>query len=108
MRRNPKGDWTIDDVGVVCRGHGVQLEPPTRGSHFTVSHPLMEAIVTIPRARRIKGPYIKQLIEFIEKAVEAEALAEAEAERQRVEVEEEKTLEEAQAAVDAEDKGNAS
>ncbi|GEP03515.1 hypothetical protein MOX02_15530 [Methylobacterium oxalidis] len=38
MRRNPAGDWTIDDIAVVCRAYGIDCVPPARGSHYDISH----------------------------------------------------------------------
>lgn len=48
MRRNPAGDWTIVDVGRVCVRHGVRCAPPSGGgSHYKVSHPALDVILTI-------------------------------------------------------------
>ena len=67
MRRNPTADWTISDVESVCAQHGVRCTPPTGGgSHYKVSHPSQQAILTIPRARPVKPVYIRKLVKFIE------------------------------------------
>ncbi|MET7246608.1 type II toxin-antitoxin system HicA family toxin [Methylobacterium sp. EM32] len=67
MRRNPAGDWTIEDVKVVCRAYGVACGPPASGSHYDVSHPDQPDILTIPFRRPIKPVYIRKLIAFIDR-----------------------------------------
>lgn len=66
MRANPKGNWTIEDVRVVCAGHGVDLLPPKAGSHYKVAHASQREILTVPHDRPIKPPYIRRLVEFID------------------------------------------
>ncbi len=67
MRRNPAGDWTIDDVMTVCARHGVRCSPPSGGgSHYKVSHLLQRTILTIPRASPIGPVYIRKLVRLIE------------------------------------------
>ncbi|WP_088348087.1 hypothetical protein [Rhodomicrobium vannielii] len=66
MRNNPKGDWTIDDVRVVCHAFHLVLEPPSGGSHWTVAHPIEKRFLTIPAHGRIKPFYIKQFVELID------------------------------------------
>ena len=49
MRRNPVGDWRIDDVEAVCREHGILCAAPRGGgSHYKVGHPSMNEKLTIP------------------------------------------------------------
>lgn len=67
MRRNPAGNWTIQDVERICRRHGVDCTPPTRGDHYRVTHSSQAEIVTIPANRPIKPVYIRQLVKFIER-----------------------------------------
>ncbi len=67
MRRNPKGDWTIDDVKAVCRAHGIACVPPSGGSHYDVSHPNLPDILTVPFNRPIRPVYIRKLVEFIDR-----------------------------------------
>lgn len=73
MRRNPGGDWTIEDVMVVCRDHGILCEAPRRGSHFTLtlSGPAAKRIgsagrLTIPARRPIKPVYIREVVKLID------------------------------------------
>jgi hypothetical protein len=38
MRRNPAGDWTIQDIERLCGGLGWQCLPPTGGgSHWKIT-----------------------------------------------------------------------
>lgn len=73
MRANPRGDWTIDDVRVVCSGHGVDLLAPRGGSHYKVAHASQRDILTVPYDRPIKAPYIRRLVEFIDAVKESES-----------------------------------
>lgn len=70
MRRNPAADWTISDVQAVCAQHGVRCAPPSGGgSHYKVSHPSQQAILTVPRTRPVKAVYIRKLVKFIEAVI---------------------------------------
>ncbi|MEY4941554.1 MAG: hypothetical protein RL299_1362 [Pseudomonadota bacterium] len=66
MRNNPRADWTIGDVRAACSGLNVSCQPPSNGSHWTVSDPAMEEILTIPARKPIKPPYIVALIKFLD------------------------------------------
>jgi hypothetical protein len=67
MRHNPTGNWTIHDVEVLCRKHGVLCEPARGGgSHYKVAHPRMAEKLTIPYKRPIKPVYIRRLVAFID------------------------------------------
>ncbi|OYW29444.1 MAG: hypothetical protein B7Z44_04730 [Caulobacter sp. 12-67-6] len=70
MSRNPVGDWRIADVEVVCRYFGLTCEPPSGGgSHYTISHPLVVGILTVPARRPIKPVYIKHLVAYLRQAI---------------------------------------
>jgi hypothetical protein len=73
MRRNPKGDWKIRDVEVVCRAYGVECHRPGSGSHFTVSHRSQTSILTIPSRRPLKPVYIRMLVKFIDAVLTSQA-----------------------------------
>lgn len=73
MRRNPVGDWCIEDVQRVCRSAGVDCTPPTRGSHWKISSPLLTGALTIPANRPVKAPYIRSLVSLIAAHCECEA-----------------------------------
>ena len=64
MRANPKGDWTIVDIEKLCRNTGLEIEPPSHGSHYKVISPFLQDILTIPAKRPIKPPYIRKLVSY--------------------------------------------
>jgi len=66
MRANPNADWTIADVQGVCMHYDISCKPPARGSHFTLSHPTVRGLLTIPARRPIKAIYIRLLTEMID------------------------------------------
>lgn len=69
MRRNPRGDWTIQDVKAVCSEAGVGCTPPrSGGSHYKVHHSGTTGILTVPFKRPIKPVYIRKLVAFIDEA----------------------------------------
>jgi hypothetical protein len=71
MANNPRGDWTINDIQRVCRDNGLTCVPPTGGgSHFKVSSPNIDEILTIPARRPIKPIYIKLFVGFVRKSEE--------------------------------------
>ena len=66
MRTNPVADWLISDVEAVAKTYGVTVRKPSGGSHYTLSHPQIHRILTIPARRPIKAPYIRDFVEFID------------------------------------------
>jgi hypothetical protein len=66
MRNNPAGDWTIDDIQVVCRANDITVEAPSGGSHWGIFYPGV-GIQTIPYRRRIKARYIKEFVSFVDR-----------------------------------------
>lgn len=66
MRNNPKGDWQIADLEVVCRAYSIALESPSGGSHWSIFH-RKAGIQTIPAHRNIKPRYIREFIRFVDK-----------------------------------------
>lgn len=74
MRQNPTGDWTIQDIERLCSGLGWPCLPPTGGgSHWKVTAPDEEAILTIPAKRPIKPVDIRKLLAMIERRGDGEA-----------------------------------
>jgi len=73
MRANPKGDWTATDVHMVCQSYDISCEKPNGTSHFTVSDPTQERILTVVAARPVKPIYIKKLVAFIDAVQNARA-----------------------------------
>jgi hypothetical protein len=66
MRRNPAGDWTIQDIQKLCNRLGWSCLPPMGGgSHWKVSAPEHETILTVPAKRPIKPIYIRKLMEMV-------------------------------------------
>jgi hypothetical protein len=65
MRRNPRGDWTIDDIRSVCNRCGIEFDFPKRGSHCKLSHATISGRLTIPARRPIKPIYIMLLLDMI-------------------------------------------
>lgn len=66
MARNPKRNWRIADIEVVCRHFELTCRAPSGGgSHYTVSHPLAVEILTIPSRRPIKPVYIRALVTYV-------------------------------------------
>jgi hypothetical protein len=59
MKKNPKNNWKIGDVKKVCRQIGLAFKKPTRGSHYKISSPYFDVILTIPFRRPLKPVYIK-------------------------------------------------
>jgi hypothetical protein len=72
MKRDPRRGWTIADVKQVCRSFGVRPYGPERGSHYVLSHPSIEGLLTIPAARPVKPMYILLVADLLECLAEAE------------------------------------
>ena len=67
MRRNPQSDWKIADIEALCNEFEINCAPHRGGSsHYKVSHPTMNEILTIPFKRPIKPVYIRNLVKFID------------------------------------------
>ena len=68
MRSNPRGDWTIADVEVVCREFAIECSPSRSGSsHYKVKHRAVAEVLTVPFKRPIKPVYIRKLVAMIDK-----------------------------------------
>ena len=70
MRGNPR-DWRIDDVVSLCVAFGIACTPPRKGSHYKVKHETQSQILTIPAHRPIKAVYISDLVDFVDRVIEA-------------------------------------
>jgi hypothetical protein len=64
MRRNPAGDWRIEDVERLCRDHGLLFRAGKGTSH--AKYPGVHEILTILARRPIKPVYIRKLVRYIE------------------------------------------
>jgi len=71
MRANPRGDWRIEDVVALCAALGAACTPPRKGSHYKVKHDSQAEILTIPARRPIKPVYIRDLVIFLDRVIEA-------------------------------------
>jgi hypothetical protein len=66
MRRNPAGDWTIQDIQRLCDLLGWSCLPPMGGgSHWKIAAPGHDNILTVPAKRPIKAIYIRKLMELV-------------------------------------------
>ena len=72
MRRNPRDDWTIDDVVSLCGNFGLDCQPPSHGSHYVVSHPRIDGLLTVPARKPIKPIYIMLLVDMVDSVLELE------------------------------------
>lgn len=66
MRRNPRNDWSIDDIQSICRAYDIACDAPKRGSHYQLRHPRIPGRLTIPARRPIKPVYILLLLEMLD------------------------------------------
>ena len=66
MRRNPAGDWRIEDVERLCRECGLSFRFGKGTSHTHIRHPTAREILTIPARRPIKPVYIRKLVHYID------------------------------------------
>jgi len=71
MFDSPQSDWTMDDVQRLASRAGLNVKPPARGSHFTVSSPHLETILTVPHNRPIKAVYIKKFALMVRQHISA-------------------------------------
>jgi hypothetical protein len=71
MRNNPYADWRIDQVQSVCEAFGVDCCKPKASSHYGVSHETQVQHLTIPAARPIKPIYIRRLVSFVDRVIDA-------------------------------------
>lgn len=73
MRRNPRDDWTIEDIAKLCRQHDIELDKPSSGSHYTAYSPLFSGQLCIPRKRPIKPLYVTQLVDLVDASIDFKA-----------------------------------
>ena len=70
MARNPKGDWTVDDIQTVCRDNGLMCEQGG-GAHWKISSPYnFDEILMVPARTPIKPFYIRAFVGFVRKSWE--------------------------------------
>ena len=70
---NTKFDWNIDDVELVCIRYGLRCDPPHgAGSHYVVSCPHLQEMLTIRSSHGLKPVYIRAFVGFVKKSREGE------------------------------------
>ena len=65
MRRNPRGDWRIEDFRALARKHGIAWRAPG-GSHVIFVAP-DGSVLSVPARRPIKPVYVRLFVEMIER-----------------------------------------
>ncbi|MBS1854864.1 MAG: type II toxin-antitoxin system HicA family toxin [Acidobacteria bacterium] len=63
MRKNPR-NWRMEDLKVVARFFGVDIDSQGGTSHVTFRHP-KAGRTTVPRRIPIKPWYVRDFVEFI-------------------------------------------
>jgi hypothetical protein len=71
MRANPKADWRIEQVQTLCKAFDADCRKPSGSSHYVVSHQSQAHILTVPFNRPIKPGYIEDLVDFIDRVIQA-------------------------------------
>jgi len=72
MRRNPRGDYKIEDFEIVCRSlseRRVRLLKPRRGSHFKIGFP-DGTILMVPARNPIKPVYVKRFVDIVDDIID--------------------------------------
>jgi len=70
MRNNPKG-WRFQQLRGLLEHFGFDVRQPSGGgSHAIFSHPDLDYILSIPRARPIKEFYVKQAVKAVDNLFE--------------------------------------
>ena len=64
MRRNPRGDWRIEQLKAIADRLGIPYRAPG-GSHVVFA-PIGKPILTVPERRPIKPVYIRRFVAMIE------------------------------------------
>jgi hypothetical protein len=64
MRRNPRGDWRIEDLRAVADRFGVPYRQPGT-SHVTFA-PKIAPNVVVPAHKPIKPIYVRRFVEMID------------------------------------------
>lgn len=70
MKKAPQQDWPIADIVETCGAYGVRCVIPAGGSHFVLSHHLVDGLLTIPAERPLKPFYVMLLTEMLEAVIE--------------------------------------
>ena len=65
MRRNPRGDWTMENLQTIAKRLGIEVRN-SDGSHHVFSYPGVEEDVTVPYRRPIKPIYIRKFLALVD------------------------------------------
>lgn len=65
MRRNPCGDWTMDNLQTVARRMKIEVRN-SDGSHHVFSFPGIDEDVTVPYKRPIKPIYVRKFLALVD------------------------------------------
>lgn len=67
MKRNPKGDWRLDELKSIANRLGVEyVQPGTSHCAFRFNS---LSKVTVPARKPIKPIYVKQFVKFVEEVL---------------------------------------
>jgi hypothetical protein len=77
MQRSPERGWSQEELIPICREVGIRCVIPTAGSHYVLSHHLVDGFLTIPAARPLKPFHVMLASELIESVVEGKKWYEA-------------------------------
>ena len=70
MKRSPQSNWPIAEIVDTCRTYGVRCVVPAGGSHYVVSHHLIDGLLTIPSKRPLKPLHVMLLVDLLEAVIE--------------------------------------
>lgn len=65
MRRNPLGDWTMENLLTIAKRLKIEVRN-SDGSHHVFSYPGVEEDVTVPYRRPIKPFYIRKFLALVD------------------------------------------
>lgn len=71
MRKNPKGDWTMENLLTIARRKGIEVRS-SGGSHHVFSFPGLDEDITVPFRRPIKPIYILKFLTLMDAVEEKE------------------------------------
>ena len=70
MKRSPDREWPVEDVVGTCSSYGVRCVVPAGGSHYVLSHHLIDGLLTIPASRPLKPFQVMLLVDLLEAVIE--------------------------------------
>lgn len=69
MRRNPRGDWRIEQLKAIADRHDIPFRQP--GSSHVIFAPPGRSVLSVPAHRPIKPVYVRQFVAMVD-AIRAE------------------------------------